>query len=81
MWANKNTVTLIDVSKEGGLEINEKTKCMLLSHNQNSGQNCDIKITNKSLENVAEYKYLRSKVTNQKDSARNYEELNSGNDY
>jgi hypothetical protein len=34
----KNTETLIDASKEVGLEINvEKSKYMLLSHHQNIG--------------------------------------------
>jgi hypothetical protein len=36
----KNTETLIDASKEAGLEVNvEKTKYMLLSRHQNVGQN------------------------------------------
>jgi hypothetical protein len=36
----KNTQTLIDTSKEIGLQVNtEKTKYMLLSHHQNAGQN------------------------------------------
>jgi hypothetical protein len=36
----KNTETLIDASKEVGLEVNaEKSKYMLLSRHQNSGQN------------------------------------------
>jgi hypothetical protein len=36
----KNTETLIDSSKEVGLQINvEKTKYMLLSHHQNVGEN------------------------------------------
>jgi hypothetical protein len=40
----KNTGTLIDTSKEAGLEVNaEKTKYMLLSCHQNADQNCDIK--------------------------------------
>jgi hypothetical protein len=44
---NKNTETLIDASKEDGLEVNvEKTKYMLVSHDQNAGQNWDIKIGN-----------------------------------
>jgi hypothetical protein len=45
---NKNTETLIDASKDVGLEINtEKTKSMLLSLHQNVGQNYDIKMANK----------------------------------
>jgi hypothetical protein len=36
----KNTETLIDVSKEVGVEVSaEEIKCMLLSHHQNAGQN------------------------------------------
>jgi hypothetical protein len=36
----KNMETLIDASKEVGLEVNtEKTKYMLLSRHQNAGQN------------------------------------------
>jgi hypothetical protein len=42
---NKNTETLIDASKELGIEVNmEKTKYMLVSHDQNPDQNRDIKI-------------------------------------
>jgi hypothetical protein len=41
----KNTETLIDASKEVGLEINvEETKYMLLSRQQNVGQNRDMKM-------------------------------------
>jgi hypothetical protein len=44
----KNKETLIDASKEVGLEINvEKTKYMFLSRHQNLGQNQDIKIANR----------------------------------
>jgi hypothetical protein len=43
----KNTETLIDASKEVGLEINEeKTKYMLLSRHQNLSRNRAIKIAN-----------------------------------
>jgi hypothetical protein len=42
----------------------EKTKYMLLSHHQNVGQNRDIKIVNKSFENVPQSKYLGTTVTN-----------------
>jgi hypothetical protein len=62
----KNAETLIDASKEVGLEINvEETKYMLLSSHQNVGQNQDIKIANRSFENVTQFKYLGMTVTNQ----------------
>jgi hypothetical protein len=62
----KNTEALIDAIKEVGLETNmEKTKYMLLSHYQNAGQNLDIKIANRLFENVSQFKYLRTTVTNQ----------------
>jgi hypothetical protein len=62
----KNTEILIDASKEVGLEINiEKNKYMLLSRHQNAGQNLDIKIANRSFENVSQFKYLGTNVTNQ----------------
>jgi hypothetical protein len=51
----KNTETLMDASKEVGLEVNtEETKYMLLSRHQNVGQNHDIKIANRCFENVAQ---------------------------
>jgi hypothetical protein len=62
----KNTQTLIDASKEIGLEVNtEKTKYMLLSRHQNAGQNLDIKIGNRWFENVAQFKYLGMTITNE----------------
>jgi hypothetical protein len=63
---NKNTETLIDPSKEVGLEVNiGKTKYMLVSHDQNAGQNRDIKIGNRLFENVSQFKYLGTTVTNE----------------
>jgi hypothetical protein len=63
---NKNTETLIGASKEVGLEVNaEKTKYMLLSRHQNTVKNNDIKTANRSFENVAQFKYLGTTVTNQ----------------
>jgi hypothetical protein len=45
---NKNTQTLIVASKEVGLEVNlEKTKYVLVSQDQNAGQNREIKIGNR----------------------------------
>jgi hypothetical protein len=57
--------TLIDASKEVGLEVNtDKTKYMLLSRHQNAGQNHDTKIGNRRFENVAQFRYLGTATTN-----------------
>jgi hypothetical protein len=59
------TQTLIDASKEVGLEVNgERTKYMLLSRHQNARQDHDIKIANRSFEHVAQFRYLGETVTN-----------------
>jgi hypothetical protein len=43
----ENSETLLKASKDIGLEINaEKTKYMIMSHHQNSGQNQNISIAN-----------------------------------
>jgi hypothetical protein len=45
---NKDTETLTEASKEVRLEVNvEKTKYMLVSRDQNAGQNREIKIGNR----------------------------------
>jgi hypothetical protein len=63
---NKNTQTLIDASKEVGLEVNvEKTKYMLVSRDQNAGQNREIQIGNRTFETMSQFKYLGTTVTNQ----------------
>jgi hypothetical protein len=65
-YVKKNTQTLIDASKEIGLEVNtEKTKYMSLSRHQNAGQNHDIKIGNRCFENVAQFRHLGTTKTNQ----------------
>jgi ABC-type siderophore export system fused ATPase/permease subunit len=62
----RNTQTLIDASKEVGLELNaEKTKYMFLSLHQNAGQIHDRSIANRYFENVAQLKYLGRTATNQ----------------
>jgi hypothetical protein len=43
----ENIETLLEASRVIGLEINvEKTKYMVMSHHQNSGQNQNIRIAN-----------------------------------
>jgi hypothetical protein len=60
----KNTETLIDVTYEVRLEINVgKNKCILLFRDQNEGYNREIKITNRSFENVSQFEYLGTTVT------------------
>jgi ribosomal protein S2 len=77
----KNAETLIDASKEVGLEANAgKTKYILLSRHQNAVQNHDKKICNRSFENVAQFKYLGTTVTNQNSIQEEIKRrLNSGN--
>jgi hypothetical protein len=53
---------------------------MLMSHHQNAGQNHDIKIANRSFENVAQFKHLATAVTNQNLIQEEIKRrLNSGN--
>jgi sorting nexin-29 len=62
---NRNTETLIDASEVVGLEVNiEKTKYTLVTHDQNAGQNQDIKIENRSFENGSLFKHMGMAVTN-----------------
>jgi hypothetical protein len=79
---NTNTETLVDASKEVGREIRvEKIKYMLLHFLQNAGHNWDIKITNRSFENVSQFKYLGTSVTNQNVIQEEINRrLSSGND-
>jgi hypothetical protein len=78
---NKNTQTLIETSKEVGVEVNvEKTKYMLVSRDHNAGQNREIKIGNRSFEYVSQFKYLGTTVTNQNLIQEEIKRrLNSGN--
>jgi hypothetical protein len=55
----ENSVTLLEASRDIGLEINsQKTKYMIMSRHPNSGQNQTIRIANESFEKVAKFKYL-----------------------
>jgi hypothetical protein len=71
----KNTEALLDASKVVGLEVNpEKTKYVLMPRIQKTGRDRNIKIPNTSFEDVADFKYLGTTLTDQ-----NYmhEEINS----
>jgi hypothetical protein len=62
----KNTEALVVASKVTGLEVNaEKTNYMVMSRNQNAGQNHNINSDNKSFERVEQFKYLGTTLTNQ----------------
>jgi hypothetical protein len=53
----ENLETLLEASRDIGLEINEeKTKYMIMSHHPNSGRNQNIRIANESFEKVAKFK-------------------------
>jgi ribosomal protein S2 len=43
----------------------KKTKYMFLSPHQNAGQSYNIKIPNRCFENVAQFRYLGTTITNQ----------------
>jgi hypothetical protein len=64
----KNTVALLDASKEVDLEVNpEKSKYMLVSMCQNVGQRQSTKFENtrRSFGSVAMFKHVRTTLTNQ----------------
>jgi hypothetical protein len=74
-------VSAVVATKEVGLEVNaEKTKYMLLSRHRNAGQNHDIhvKIGNRCFENVVQFRYLGTTITNQNLFRRKLREIELG---
>jgi hypothetical protein len=62
----ENSETLLETSRDAGLEINaEKTKYMIMFHHPNLGQNQHIRIANETFQKVAKFKYLGTTLTNQ----------------
>jgi len=61
-----NAEALVATSREIGLEVSaDKTKCMVMSRDQNAGQNQSVRIDNVTFERVEEFKYLGTTLTNQ----------------
>jgi hypothetical protein len=53
----ENTETLLEASRDIGLEINaEKIKHIIMSRHPNSGQHQNIRMANESFEDVAKFK-------------------------
>jgi hypothetical protein len=78
---NENTQALVVAAKEIGLEVNaDKTKCMVMSRDQNAGRNHSMKIDNRSFERVDEFKYFGTNLTNQNSIQKEIKSrLKSGN--
>jgi hypothetical protein len=77
----ENSETLLEASRDIGLEINaEKTKYTIMSRHPNSGQNQNIRTANELFEKVEKFKYLGMTLTNQNDIHDEIKSrLNSGN--
>jgi len=62
----ENTEALVAASFEIGLEVSAvRTKYMVMSRDQNTGRNHNVRIDNSTFEWVEEFKYLRTTLTNQ----------------
>jgi len=77
----ENAEALVVASKEIELEVNaDKTKYMIMSRDQNTGRNHNIKTDNSSFERVEEFKCLGTNLTNQNSIEEQIKRsLNSGN--
>ena len=61
----ENAEDLAVASKENGLEVNDQSKYMVISRDQNAGRSHSMNITNSSFERVKQFRYLGTALTNQ----------------
>jgi signal peptidase I len=62
----ENGEALVVATKETGLEVNtDKTKYMFMSRDRNVGRGHGVKIDNRSIEKVEEFKYMGATLTHQ----------------
>ena len=60
----ENADALVAAARETGLEVSaDKTKQMVMSRDQNAGQNHSVRIDNSTFERVEEFKYLGTTLT------------------
>ena len=60
----ENAEALAAATREIGLEVSaDKTKDMVMSRDQNAGQNHSVRIDNSTFERVEEFKYLGTILT------------------
>ena len=72
----KNAEALVAATREIGLEVSaDKTKYMVMSRDQNAGRIHSVRINSSTSENVEEFKYLGTTLTNQNSIT---EEIKSG---
>jgi hypothetical protein len=61
----ENAEAFVVATKEIGLEINDKTKYVVMSRDRNAGRDDSVKIDNSFIERVEEFKYLGTMLTDQ----------------
>jgi len=77
----ENAETLVAATREIGLEVNaDKTKCMVMSRDQNAGRIYNVRNDNSTFDRVEEFKYLGTTLKNQNSVAEEIKSrLKSGN--
>jgi len=77
----ENAEAVVAATRENGLEVSaDKTKCLIMSRDQNVGRIQSVRIDNSAFERVEEFKYLGTTLTNQNSVAEEIKSrLKSGN--